>query len=192
MRRLPVLATLVVLLAAATMVALGVWQLQRMAWKEDLLARYQAAAGNDALAAFPVAGTGEGLLFRRSTIDCARVLAIEPRAGRSARGESGWAQRATCANGASDAALTVDIGWTRTPQPVTWRGGTVTGVIAPGPRLVATGRVSPDLEPLAAPDPNDIPNNHFAYAMQWFFFAATALAIYALALRKKLRGQALK
>ena len=39
MRRLPMIPTIVVLLAVGTMVALGVWQLQRMAWKDDLLAR---------------------------------------------------------------------------------------------------------------------------------------------------------
>ena len=46
------------------------------------------------------------------------------------------------------------------------------------------------LEQLAAPDPNDLPNNHLMYAGQWFFFALTALVIYVLALRKRWRGQA--
>jgi surfeit locus 1 family protein len=31
----------------------------------------------------------------------------------------------------------------------------------------------------------NIPNNSFAYAIQWFLFAATALVIYALALRRR-------
>ena len=39
--------------------------------------------------------------------------------------------------------------------------------------------------PLAAPDPRDLPNNHLAYAGQWFFFALTALVIYILALRRR-------
>jgi surfeit locus 1 family protein len=43
------------------------------------------------------------------------------------------------------------------------------------------------LEPLAPPDPGDLPNNHLAYAVQWFFFAATALVIYVLALRRRQR-----
>jgi len=33
------------------------------------------------------------------------------------------------------------------------------------------------------------PNNHLSYAIQWFFFAATALVIYVLALRKRWREQ---
>jgi surfeit locus 1 family protein len=41
------------------------------------------------------------------------------------------------------------------------------------------------LEANAIPDPAEIPNNHFAYAVQWFVFAATALVIYGLALRKR-------
>lgn len=45
------------------------------------------------------------------------------------------------------------------------------------------------LEPLARPDPANLPNNHLAYAGQWFFFALTALVIYVLALRARLRKQ---
>ncbi len=40
---------------------------------------------------------------------------------------------------------------------------------------------------MAPPDPNDLPNNHLAYAGQWFFFALTALVIYWLALRRRWR-----
>ncbi len=43
------------------------------------------------------------------------------------------------------------------------------------------------LQPSALPDVADIPNNHRSYAFQWFAFALTALVIYALALRAKLR-----
>ena len=32
-----------------------------------------------------------------------------------------------------------------------------------------------------------MPNNHLAYAVQWFLFALTALVIYAIALRKRLK-----
>ena len=36
------------------------------------------------------------------------------------------------------------------------------------------------------PSIEGIPNNHLAYVFQWFFFAAAALAIYWLALRRRL------
>ena len=39
MRRVPVLPTLLVLGAVAIMIGLGVWQLHRLRWKEELLAR---------------------------------------------------------------------------------------------------------------------------------------------------------
>jgi surfeit locus 1 family protein len=61
------------------------------------------------------------------------------------------------------------------------------GVIAPGPRLVADPPLA-GLDANAMPDPSEIPNNHFAYAVQWFLFAATALVIYVLAVRRRMRG----
>jgi len=77
------------------------------------------------------------------------------------------------------------LGWSRLPTAAGgWSGGEVHGVIAPGPRLVASPPLA-GLDANAVPDPADIPNNHFAYAIQWFVFAATALVIYALALRKR-------
>lgn len=42
-RTFPVLLTLVAAAAFAVLVSLGVWQLQRLAWKQDLLARIEAA-----------------------------------------------------------------------------------------------------------------------------------------------------
>ena len=42
-RRLPVILTLVCAAALAVLVSLGVWQLQRLAWKQDLMARIEAA-----------------------------------------------------------------------------------------------------------------------------------------------------
>ena len=80
----------------------------------------------------------------------------------------------------------VVLGWSRDPHAPDWRGGEASGVIAPGPRLVS----DPPLAGLAAnarPDPADIPNNHWSYAVQWFLFAGTALVIYALALWKRAR-----
>jgi cytochrome oxidase assembly protein ShyY1 len=38
---------------------------------------------------------------------------------------------------------------------------------------------------LKPPSLDSIPNNHRFYALQWFFFAATAVLIYVLALRRK-------
>ena len=180
-RQWPIIPTLVVLAAVVTMIGLGVWQLGRMEEKAQLLARYEAAAGEAGEAAFPRAGEGAEVWFRRSRVMCERPRSIEPVAGTSARGAKGWVQRATCADGAI-----VDIGFTRALATSAWRGGLVTGVVAPGPRLVADPPIN-GLEAMARPDPADLPNNHLAYAGQWFFFAITALVIYVLALRRRRR-----
>jgi cytochrome oxidase assembly protein ShyY1 len=52
-----------------------------------------------------------------------------------------------------------------------------------GTHLVAD-RAPQGLERLKPPTLDSIPNNHRFYALQWFFFAAAALVIYGLALRK--------
>ena len=188
-RRLPILPTIIVLAAAATMVALGFWQLQRLDEKEALIARYQRVLGDETAVPYPRSDAAAELaLYRRSTVYCDQVIERRGGAGRSAAGESGIAQIATCrldGGGTTDIAL----GFSRNPDPVAWAGGEIGGIVAPGPRLVADPPIA-GLEPLAKPDPTDLPNNHLAYAGQWFFFALTALVIYGLAIRKRLREQA--
>ena len=44
-RKLPIIPTILVALAVATMIGLGFWQLERRQEKEALLASYAAAAG---------------------------------------------------------------------------------------------------------------------------------------------------
>ena len=182
-RRVPIIPTIIVAAAVATMIGLGIWQLGRRAEKEALIARYEAAAGTAAPVAFPIAGKGEDVLFRRSQLDCAKVSAVEAVSGTSATGQKGWVQRAACASD-GDGVVTIDLGFSRDLAKPAFTGGPVTGVIAPGPRLVADPPVA-ELQPLAKPDPGDLPNNHLAYAGQWFFFALTALVIYVLALRRR-------
>jgi surfeit locus 1 family protein len=188
-RKVPLLPTLIVAAAVATMIALGVWQLQRKQWKESLLARYQAAESMSTDVPWPRnTAEIERALYRHARLSCARVTRIGAIAGRSAQGESGWAHVVTCqldGGGEADVAL----GWSREPTDVAWGGGEVSGFVAPavkGARLIAAPPQA-GLAQLAAPDPLDLPNNHLSYAVQWFFFAATAAVIYVLALRKRWR-----
>ena len=44
------ISAIIVAGAIAVMVALGLWQLERLAWKNDLLDRYTAASGQPAIA----------------------------------------------------------------------------------------------------------------------------------------------
>jgi cytochrome oxidase assembly protein ShyY1 len=205
-RRIPLVPTILVLLAAAAMVWLGVWQLQRMHWKEGLLALY---ARNEQLPPipFPALAVGDDYLFRGATAMCLRPDSWTTEGGRSATGEVGWRQIAHCVTGAEGPGLTVQLGVTKdTNWKPGWGGGVVSGYIDYAPShepLIASifGRAPPRGLMLVAdqplpglmanpkPDLASVPNNHFAYAIQWFLFAGIALLIYGLALRKRPREQ---
>lgn len=185
-RRVPIITTVIVAAAVATMIALGFWQLDRKAEKEALLARYQQAHTLSSAVEWPQSeAETEAALFRHAQLDCEQVLELSSRAGTSVEGRKGWAHVARCAIGDGREAR-VAIGWSERPVTPEWQGGTVEGIVAPGPRLVV-GQPTAGLVPLAPPDPADVPNNHLAYAGQWFFFALTALVIYVLALRRRWR-----
>lgn len=185
-KRIPVVPTLVVLAAVAVMVRLGFWQIDRMHQKEALLARFAANQAMSSNAAFPAGPDGtDQVLYRHTSGNCVAVKEITARAGTSASGRSGWAHHARCVLRSGEAADVV-LGWSQSPASPQWQGGAVQGLIAPGPRLIADPPLA-GLQPNARPDPRDLPNNHFAYAVQWFLFALTALVIYAIALRKRLR-----
>lgn len=185
MRRIPIFATLVVALAVAVMVALGLWQLDRARWKEALLARYSANAGRPALV-LPAKGQAEAHFYRHASGRCAPPLSWSARAGQNRAGEGGWRHVALCGNG-----LAVDLGWSKASDaPVGYAGGSVAGVLDAdrdhGLLLVAT-RPAPGLLPSRVPTPADIPNNHRGYAAQWFIFAGVAVVIYGLALGRRRR-----
>jgi len=191
LRRLPVVPTVLVLVAVGVMLRLGLWQLDRMHEKAAMLARYHAAQAMSADVAWPRAPEAvEAALFRHTRVTCAEVTDLVAMAGTNAKGEAGIGHQATCRLASGGAALVV-LGWSIDPAPRDWRGGEVAGVIAPGgkagPRLIADPPLA-GLEANARPDPAAIPNNHWSYAVQWFLFAATALVIYALAVRKRLAG----
>jgi surfeit locus 1 family protein len=187
-RRLPIIPTILVLIAVGMMIRLGFWQLDRMDQKEALLASYAAAAADTRIVDWPRdKAQAEAMLYRRARLSCAAVSGSSSIAGRNGEGKSGLAQVATCHLADGGKAL-IALGWSRDPAVRNWPGGEVVGTIAPGPRLVADPPLA-GLETNARPDPRDIPNNHFAYAVQWFLFAITALVIYALAVRKHLAGR---
>ena len=180
--RIPIFPTIIVVAAAATMVALGIWQLGRSEQKAELIGLYSQASSLEARVPFPT-DDGEGVWFRQSSVTCAEVLAIQPVAGTAENGAKGWSMRAQC-KAADGAQLLVDLGFSRDLTKPNWNGGELTGIIAPGPRLIADPAIE-GLQRLAKPDPKDLPNTHLAYAGQWFFFALTALVIYGFALRSR-------
>jgi surfeit locus 1 family protein len=193
-RRLPIIPTMVVLAAVATMIALGVWQLRRAHWKEGLLAQYAKAETLPPII-WPTSPLRDDQLplFRHSTGLCLRRVGQRAVAGENRAGEPGYAHIFECSTGAEGPGMSVEVGWSKDPNAkVNWAGGPVSGIIAPDSRkrmrLVAAS-APPGLEPSAAPSINSIPNNHRSYALQWFSFAAIALIIYGLAVRKRWREE---
>ncbi|MBX7540986.1 SURF1 family cytochrome oxidase biogenesis protein [Qipengyuania sphaerica] len=182
--RIPIIPTIIVAGAIAVMIALGIWQLGRMDEKEALVAKAEQSARMSSEVGYPrTEAELQDRLYRRTTIECPNPTGATSTAGTSERGQNGVAQRVTCTL-EDGTQVPVDIGFSRNPQPVEWSGGQVRGTIAPGGRVVSAQPLA-GLEPLARPDPRDLPNNHLAYAGQWFFFALTALVIYILALRRR-------
>lgn len=192
MKRLPILATLLVAAAVAMMIGLGIWQLHRAQWKEALLARYEANSHPPPVA-FPSVPTpqDERLLFRRTTGFCPKPLSWSARSGRNRAGDAGWRHIALCGNSAEGPGIAVDLGWSNNGDaPRGYAGGPVAGVIGSDRDhilMLVSDRPAPGLQPSALPSLDDIPNNHMAYAIQWFLFAGVAVLIYVLALRRRLR-----
>lgn len=192
-RRLPLFPTLLVLVAVAVMIGLGVWQLRRAEWKDSLLARYAEAERLPPIGWPTTPLKDDGLpLFRHATGNCLRVVARRAVAGQNAAGEPGYAHIADCATGAEGPGMSVVLGWSKNPNAkIDWKGGLVSGMIAPDSRsrmrLVAA-TPAPGLEANAPPSLATIPNNHRSYALQWFLFALMAFVIYGLALRARLTG----
>jgi surfeit locus 1 family protein len=186
MPRLPIIPTLIVLAAVALMIRLGFWQIERLHQKEALITRAQAALTTGAEAPWPRAASEvDSVLYRHTRIECARVVSQTAMSGQNVKGIAGWAQVANCQLADGGVARVV-LGWSSLPPKAHWQGGPVTGIIAPGPRLVAVPAQA-GLAENALPDPANLPNNHLSYAVQWFLFAGVALVIYVLAVRKRLK-----
>ncbi len=192
MKRWPLIPTLLVVLAVAIMIGLGIWQLQRKAEKEALLTRFEAAEGLPPVA-WPVVPDPRALpLYRQSSLQCIKVISWRAVSGSNADGQSGYAHLASCRTGGAEGpGAAVAVGWSKGYASPKWTGGIIKGIVAPDKtqliRLVATEPVA-GLSPLAKPSPDQIPNNHLLYAIQWFIFAFAAAVIYVLAVRKRRAG----
>ncbi|MEO7634508.1 MAG: SURF1 family protein [Sphingomicrobium sp.] len=190
-RRVPLIPTLIVLAAAATMIGLGIWQIQRARWKDGIIARYAAAEKMPPIGWPNLPPSDDRLpLYRHATGNCLRVVAMRTVVGENVAGEPGYAHVADCSTGAEGPGMSVVLGWSKNPRATTtWRGGLVSGIIGPDARsrmrLVAA-TPAPGLAASAPPSLSAIPNNHKGYALQWFAFALMALVIYAIALRQRL------
>lgn len=202
-RPVPLVATALVALAVGTMLALGVWQLGRARERDADHARHLARMNLPTLA-YPFADpTAEAFRFRRLTAPCDRVLRWEQKASRSADGRTGWGYVATCASLHGRFEAELGVGATPDARP-TWPGGVVVGHAKLGPDarsftdrllwraprqrlMIVAEQPARGLAPSLQPSAEGETNSSWGYAAQWFLFAATALVIYALALRKRWR-----
>jgi cytochrome oxidase assembly protein ShyY1 len=189
MRNIPIWSSIVVGLAVSIMVALGIWQLQRAEWKGQLLSTYAAAMGKPAIA-WPVVPVAENApYFRRSSVNCLKVANWRSASGRNDKGQAGIIHIAGCVTGGGEGpGAQVVIGWSERPDNPKWTGGNVQGVIAPDSRHVirlVANEPQAGLQKAQPPSLDDIPNNHLAYAVQWFFFAIIAIVIFVIAVRRR-------
>jgi cytochrome oxidase assembly protein ShyY1 len=204
-RRWPLIPTIVVIAAALVMIALGVWQLQRKSEKEALVALYQRNMAMSSLVTYPeMPPVADALLFRKSSVVCLEPVRWDPRSGTDQKGKAGFRMIADCRTGAEGPGVLIDVGIGEEFTPPKWTGGIVQGTIVPGPDQPtvmerAAGKDTParamliadtpaaGLRASAIPSADNTPNNHLAYAVQWFLFAIAALVIYFLAVRRRLR-----
>jgi surfeit locus 1 family protein len=200
MKRIPIIATLVVALACAIMIGLGIWQLQRADQKEALIAQYETNRAMSSEISFPELGpVPDEALFRRARGLCLEVIDWRTSGGRAGDGKIGFRHIAECRTGAEGPGMLVDMGVGSDPAAKPkWGGGVVGGVIglepdtasvfehllgdpAPLRALLVSDQAAPGLKPSSPPSTEDVPNNHFGYAIQWFLFAGVAALIFGIA-----------
>ena len=204
--RAPILPTIIVATAVATMIGLGLWQLGR-ARERDLLHERLLERLALPIVEYPYrASSDDDFLFRRVSARCERVTGWRARGGESTQGKTGWRRIAVCRS-PLDTAFLIDLGIAAEPGGVAdWRGGEVRGraVREPDARgpfermfgqerprrlMIVSEQAAPGLAPSKQPNPREESNSSWSYMVQWFLFAATAVVIYALALRSRWRAK---
>ncbi len=203
--KIPVFSTIIVALAVAMMIGLGLWQLDRKSEKEAQLEQLAANRNLPAIA-YPMLGPmDEAVLFRKSSVTCLSVDGWKVVAGKASNRETGFRYIAECVTGAEGPGARVAIGVGDKPDlRPQWTGGTIDGWIvyemedsgllarllrqeSPKTPMLIADKGQAGLKDPAVPSAESVPNNHLAYAVQWFLFAAIAGVIYAMLLwrRKK-------
>lgn len=205
-RRFPWLLTLCVLLLFGGLVRMGVWQLERRAWKHDLIARLEAAPRLPLLtpADYYRSLIGvQSVQYRRAELPCTPgdVLPYDLKGGTSRGGVGGFLVLVSCRPNKKPPEIVAVAGWSRRPDlKLRLQVDTVfRGLIIERPYGKAAGRPQfmlipdtavPPLEPSQLPTPGELPDNHLSYAVQWFGIAAALLGVYAMLLWRRLRPPA--
>ena len=215
----PVVPTLMVAAMLAVLVSLGLWQIDRMHQKNEMLARYTANSAAPAEALPQRIADPESYAFRTARLACTFEGEAVLSPGGNLAGKAGNHVYALCREPGREARVVVDLGWVPfqvAAVPVAGLSAEIEGVVRPWAdhtameKISGSARVSPQsfqAEAGIAPvfvqakrivpgeteggaafpetqpsplEPEAIPNNHRSYAIQWFLFAATLLAIYGV------------
>ena len=237
--------TLVAALAFALLVGLGAWQLRRLAWKQDLLARVAAlrvAPARPIAEVLVLAVQGRDVEYSRVAADCqpSRYPARDAYRYALRDGRVGWRLLSACHLASAVPGVSYDgvlldrglvtrltgdmapvaaafpppasvVGVLRAPggKPLLGPAETVgagsarvfrvldrsavaslaadSGVRHPAPYILAAESESPPPQGVVpAPLPQDIPNNHFVYALTWFALAGILAWFYGALLLRRL------
>ena len=215
MRRFPVILTGFTLASLALLVSLGTWQMQRMAWKRDLIAQYEARGEAVSFQA-ALCEMGEGFFSPR--VSGPAPLSGEELRFYVLRGEPGWVrlgvlQVEDCDSG-EDRFVLIESGFEnlageRVSRPAVWRAeaAPVAGMFTPGNEADTNQWYSFDQIEMAQAldlDPDQLlpvwlredsgmpaglsltpPSKHFGYALTWYGLALALMAVYAAMLFKR-------
>lgn len=187
-------------LGAAALVSLGLWQLDRAAWKDDVIATMEARLSReperlptapdpeaDAFRAVTLRGTVAGppvpvfSTWRGAGAGYRIVVPLALGDGRRVPVDLGIAEGAEVVLPDGPLAVSGHLHWPREtqgdPEADVWTGRDVDALArrtGAEPLLVVAGTVSPPIEGVA-PVPMDaggVADNHMGYAVQWFGLAA--------------------
>jgi surfeit locus 1 family protein len=203
-KRLPLFPTLLTFVMLTVLISLGIWQLERRAWKHELIRQLEAAQSLPPLEPedFLAAMTGPtSVQYRRAELPCSpgTVLPYDLKGGSSSGGESGYLLLVSCRPNNRPPDIVAVAGWTKRPDAARTPIMVDTvfkGLIIERPYGDARGRPQfmlipdtavPPLQPSRMPTPQDLPDNHLSYAGQWFGLAVVLASIYGLWLRRRLK-----
>lgn len=196
------LGAAVVFVLVAMLSGLGVWQLQRAAWKADLVAKLEAAPSLPLLEPQDFLDARLGLKsvqYRRAQHIC-RPGTVKPydlKGGSSRGGQGGFLVLVSCRPNDRPPDIVVVAGWTRRPDAMSLSYNVDTmfeGLVIERPYGDAEGRPQFMLIPTTAiaglersrlPSARDLPDNHLAYAGQWFGLAGALLVIFGIWVRRR-------
>lgn len=181
---------MMVALALPILIGLGLWQVSRLHWKQQVIAEMQAAATLPTLHVTGPIPPGSAFRTADMLLDCPAQVPLSE-AARNLKGESGWSHILACTAPGGESAQLM-LGWSGAGEPpasetVPAGQRQVQGVLVPGAhvqwRLYPPTAPAP-LLPVQPPTPETMPNNHRLYAIQWFAFAGILLVIYGLWVRR--------